>query len=129
MNETASGTVPQNAQQPTNYVNPRNMTLERQGADTVPLSYRFPRVIGGVCEWCGVIDKHTPGNLQYKLCPHYRGMELRCIYCPQERDQGEVVRMGSLNVASHPYNPKTLVVWCGNAECSKKHIDRFKISA
>lgn len=128
-NKTASGTVPHSAQLPDYSAQPRNMRLERQGADTVPVSRRFPRIKGGQCEFCGVVDPHQPGYLQYKLCPHYRGMEAKCVYCPREKDQTEVIRISKLNVAEHPYQPGTLVMWCNSPECSKKHIERFKVSA
>jgi hypothetical protein len=107
---------------------PREMRLERQGADTVPMSRRFPQIRGGQCEFCGVIDPHQPADLQYKLCSHYRGMEAKCVYCPREKDQHEVVRISKLNVAEHPYQAGVLIMWCNSTECSKKHLERFKIS-
>lgn len=123
MSNQPLGTVPQPARIPTS---PREMRLERQGADTVPLSRRFPEIRAGQCEFCGVIDPNQPGHLQYKLCPHYRGMEAKCIYCPHEKDQVEVVRASRMNVAEHPYQPGVLIMWCNSTECSKKHIERFK---
>src|SRR3990167_1918444 len=133
MNEQAPGTAPQNAQEPIvrpvqQYTQAGQMKLERQGASTVPESARFPQIRAGQCEWCGTLDPHTPGHLQYKLCPHYRGMEAKCVYCPEEKDQVEVVRSSTLNVAEHPYQRGTLIMWCNSFECSKKHFERFKIS-
>lgn len=136
-NQTASGTAPQMRVTPNievsvpvkpSYVNPRNMQLERQGADTVPASNRYPTIRGGVCDWCGVLDPNYPAHLQYKLCPHYRGMDMKCIYCPAEKDQIEVLRISELQVAEHPYKPGVLVAWCNSTDCSKKHIERFKVS-
>lgn len=107
---------------------PKNMTLERQGADTVSYSRRFPQVRGGQCEFCGTIDKRYPSHLQYKLCSHYQGMELKCSYCPREKDQEEVLRISKLNVAEHPHRPGVIIAWCNSTDCSSKHLERFKIS-
>ena len=120
--DNTPGTATQTAQMP------RQMRQERQGADTVAYSRRFPEIRGGQCEWCGVIDPNQPGHLQYKLCPHYRGMDIKCSYCPAEKDQTEVVRMHKINVAEHPYQPGVLISWCNSTECSEKHLQRFKIS-
>lgn len=110
------------------YTTPRQMKLERQGADTVPYSHKFPTIRAGQCEWCGVLDPNYPAHMQYKLCPHYRGMEAKCVYCPREKDQTETVRVSRLQVQEHPYHPGTLVMWCNSTECSGKHIARFKQS-
>ena len=120
MNENASGTPPYTA------VAPRNMKLTPRGASSEPVSRRFPQIRGGQCAFCGTLDSTQPGDLQYKLCPHYRGMEMKCVYCPLNKDQEEVVRNSTLNVAEDPYNPGTLIVWCGSYECSKKHLERFR---
>jgi len=111
------------------WVMPRQKTLERQGDATAPYSHRSPQVRGGICEFCGVIDPNQPSQYQYKLCPHYRGMQLRCTYCPPTKDSDDVIYHATLNVAEHPDNPDKLVVWCDSYECSKKHIERFKVSA
>ncbi len=111
-----------------NWVMPRQKTLERQGSATAPYSHRSPQVRGGVCEYCGILDPHTPSQYQYKLCPHYRGMQLRCTYCPESKDVDDVIYHSTLNVAEHPDNPSKLIVWCDSYDCSKRHTDRFKVS-
>lgn len=123
MNEFASGTEPYIAHAPKS---PREMSLSPRGASSEPVSRRFPQVRGGTCEFCGVMDNQQPGDQQYKLCPHYRGMDLRCVYCPLSKDQDEVVRNSTLNVAEDPFSPGTLLVWCGSFDCSRKHLERFK---
>lgn len=123
------GTLPQSAQVPNYSEQPRNMRLSSRGATSAPVSRRFPQVRGGQCEFCGTIDPYQPGDVQYKLCPHYRGMELRCQYCPAHKDSSEVVRNNTLNVAEHPYHPGELVVWCKSFECSKAHEQAFKQGA
>jgi len=128
MNPTPT-TSGQNVNTPNYSSEPRNMRLTPRGAVSSPISRRFPRVIGGQCEFCGTLDPMQPGNYQYKLCPHYRGMEMRCVYCPADKDQDEVVRNSTLNVAEHPYRAGELVVWCKSFECSKKHLEAFKMSS
>lgn len=113
----------------TNWVMPRQKTLERQGDANAAYSVRYPQVRGGICEYCGVIDPNQPSQYQYKLCPHYRGMQLRCTYCPQSKDSDDVIYHADLNVAEHPDNPDKLVVWCNSYDCSKKHLERFQVSA
>lgn len=104
---------------------PRQMRVEREGDSSVPFTRRFPQVRGGTCEFCGVMDKNMPSQYQYRLCPHYRGMSLRCSYCPDNKDPDEVVYKEVLNIAEHPDKPGTLIVWCGSYECSRAHEKRF----
>lgn len=111
------------------WIMPRQKTLERQGSATSAYSIRSPQVRGGICEFCGVIDPQQPSQYQYKLCPHYRGMQLRCTYCPESKDADDVNYHATLNIAEHPDNPDKLVVWCDSYDCSKKHTDRFKVTA
>lgn len=108
---------------------PRNMRLTPRGVTSAPMSRVFPQIRGGQCEYCGTLDPNQPGDLQYKLCSHYRGMEMKCVYCPGNKDQDEVVRNSTLNVREHPYRPGELLVWCGSFECSKKHLEAFKQAA
>lgn len=104
----------------------RQMRIERQGARSEPYTRRFPRVIGGVCEFCGILDSSVPSQYQYKICPHFRGMELRCSYCDEGKNPDEVTYHANMNIAEHPDKPGTLVVWCNSYECSGKHLARFK---
>ncbi len=128
MNETP-GTLAQSANTPNYASQPRNMRLTPRGATSAPMSRRFPRILGGTCEYCGVLDPNQPGDYQYKLCEHYRGMEMRCVYCPMHKDQDEVVRNSTLNVAEHPYRPGELLMWCGSFECSRAHEAAFKTAS
>lgn len=114
---------------PVQWVMPRQKTIERQGDVSAPVSLRSPQVRGGICEFCGVIDGNQPSHMQYKLCPHYRGMQLRCTYCPQTKESDDVIYHSTLNIAEHPDNPDKLVVWCDSYECSKKHLERFKVNS
>ena len=126
INETP-GTSPQFAN--VNNSLPRNMRLTPRGATSAPMSRRYPQIRGGQCEFCGTLDPNQPGDLQYKLCEHFRGMDAKCVYCPPNKDQDEVVRNSTLNVAEHPYRPGELLMWCNSFECSKKHEEAFKITS
>lgn len=106
-------------------VMPRQKRVERQGNKSEPYTIRHPQVRGGVCEFCGVLDRNTPSQFQYKLCPHYRGMQLRCSYCPENKDPDEVIGHAILNIADSP-DGQTLIVWCDSYECSRAHETRFK---
>jgi len=104
---------------------PRKKFVERQGASRVAYSVRWPRVIGGQCEICGVMDKNAPAEYQYKLCPHYSGMDLKCSYCDATKDPNQVNIHSRLNIAEHPDNPDKLVVWCSQLTCVQAHEKRF----
>lgn len=108
---------------------PRPKTLERQGPRSEQYSQRLPRIFGGVCEFCGVLDKNVPSQFQYTLCPHFRGLgEMRCSYCDDSVDPQEVILKSKLNIAEHPDNPDKLVVWCDRYTCSGKHEARFRVN-
>lgn len=117
-------------QAPVTYAPPpparRVLHVERQGSQSEPVTERFPQIRGGICEFCGVLDQLTESKFQYKLCPHYRGMQAQCTYCPESKDPDDVVYHETLNVAAHPDHPDRLVMWCGSFNCSQAHLKRFK---
>jgi len=106
----------------------RTKVIERQGVKAVPYTRRYPQVRAGICEFCGVLDSNVPSEHQYKLCPHYRGMDLRCSYCDEAIDPDEVIGKSVMNIADHPTNPDTVVVWCDRYECVKRHRERFTLN-
>ncbi len=114
-----------------NYTNaePKNMRLTPPGESSYPMSRRFPEIRGGVCEYCGVIDKNYPGDQQYKLCPHYKGMNMKCVFCPDSKDHDEVVRASKMIVMEDPYSPGNLVTLCGSYECTRKFEKKFNITS
>lgn len=112
-------TVPQQRRRP---------TIERQGNRSEPYTEYWPQVRGGICEFCGVIDGNVESRYQYKLCQHFRGMELRCSYCDETKNPDDIVEHSVLNIHGHPDNPDKLVVVCNAYTCSQKHIERFKRS-
>src|SRR5687767_13843521 len=97
-------TVSQMAPEP---VAPKAPTIERQGSRTVPVTRRRPQVRGGLCEYCGVIDKNVRSEDQYKLCPDFREIgQLRCSYCDETKNPDDIIYHSVLNVAAHPDNPE-----------------------
>lgn len=108
---------------------PRHKQVERQGSRAEPYTRRYPQVRGGVCDHCGIIDVNVAAEHQYKLCGHYRGMQLRCSYCDEGKDPNDVVYHHILNVADSPTDPNQLIVWCDAYECSRRHEQRFKRNA
>lgn len=125
-NEAPTGRVPAPVQKPS-YVNPRNKRTGRYAAGGVPMSRKWPDVRGGVCEWCGVIDPNTPSQFQYKLCEHYRGLQLACDYCGGQRDQDDNIYHSTFLIHDHPDNPDLLVIRCNSYKCVEKHEQRFKV--
>lgn len=61
----------------------------------------YPKVRGGICDFCGILDANQDSQDQYKLCPHYRGIQLECNYCDPTKDQREVTRISVLYVYDH----------------------------
>lgn len=104
---------------------PRQMRVERQGDKAEPYVRHHPQVRGGTCEFCGTLDPNVPAQYQYKLCPHYRGMQLWCSYCPGDKDPDDVNYHSILNIVDHPYKPNTLVVVCDSTECTRKFQEEY----
>ncbi len=102
--------------------------MSAPGQSNVPFSRQFPWIYGGVCEYCGVLDKNKPGNEQYKLCPHYKDMDMKCVFCKESADHDDVVRMSAMKVIEDPYLPGQLVTLCGRWECTRKFEQKYNIS-
>lgn len=111
---------------PVNWINPRQKIVERQGSRAEAYVHHYPEVRGGVCEWCGVIDKNVESQHQYKLCPHYRGQQLACSYCPATKEPDDVNRKSVLHITDSPTDPNALIVVCDAYECTKLHQERFQ---
>lgn len=105
---------------------PRQMSVERFGDVQSPLTIRWPQIRGGICEFCGVIDGNTPSQYQYKLCNHYRGMQVRCSYCPAQKDPDDVVYHSNVNVYEDPDKRGVIIFQCDSSECVNKHYRRFQ---
>ena len=124
---TAPVTTAPVAQTP-QYLTPRDMDIERVGGLASGMTIVFPEVRGGICEFCGVIDGNYPSHYQYKLCPHYRGKQLQCSYCPGSKDVDDVINHSVLRVMQHPDHPRKLIVHCNSYECLRKHEQRWKVA-
>lgn len=107
-------------------VQPRQKTVERQGSKAEPYVHHYPQVRGGICEFCGVLDRNIPSEFQYKLCPHYRGLQLRCSYCDETKNPDEVIGHACLNIYGHPNDNDKLIVVCDALPCVSAHEKRFK---
>lgn len=108
---------------------PRPKVLERQGARSEPFVKHLPEIRGGICEFCGVLDNKLPSEVQYQLCPHFRGLgQIRCTYCPDTADPNQVIGHSVIHVMEHPDNPDVIIAVCNSYECEKKHQARFRRS-
>ncbi len=108
---------------------PKDMILSRPGESNELPAVNYPTIYGGVCEACGVIDPNYPGQVQYKFCKHYKGMEMKCVFCKETADHEDVVRMSTMVVKSDPYDPsgKRLVTLCGSYECTRKFRQKYHL--
>lgn len=111
-----------------NPTEPRNMRLTRPGESNAIQTRSYPTIYGGVCEACGVIDPNYPGEVQYKFCKHYKGMDMKCVFCKENADHADVVRMSTVLVKEDPYAPGNLVTLCGSYECTRKFEAKYHIT-
>lgn len=107
--------------------------VERRGGVSVPYTKMYPLIKGGQCEFCGTLDPNQPAEYQYKICPHFRGMDLQCSYCDVSKDPTEVIGRSVMKVHEHPFEKDgvgraTLVVVCDSFKCAEKHLARFQLS-
>jgi len=100
--------------------------FEKVGGQAVPMVRHYPEVRAGTCEYCGVIDPSKPADIQYQLCPHYRGKVIECTYCPPNTNPTDVIRMSKIMIMDHPDRPGQKIAVCDRTECQKKHQERFK---
>lgn len=126
--ESATERVPASATMP-RVISAHQMEVERIGGQSSGNTNEFPKVRGGVCSWCGVIDSNVPSEYQYKLCQHYRGKQLMCSYCPASKNVDDVIAHSVMRVIQHPENPYKLIVYCDSYDCLKRHEDKWKVAA
>lgn len=109
---------------------PPRTTVTQAGEKTL-YTRIYPPIRAGLCDACGVMDKNQPATMQYKLCPHYRGIEAECMYCDKSRNQEEVIRMSELRVFDHPFQKDqfgrpALAMYCDSFECRNKFDQEFR---
>lgn len=114
--------------QATSPIQAYQLDVERHGDLTSGVTIAFPTVRGGVCEYCGVIDANYPSEYQYKLCQHYRGKQLRCSYCPPNKNVDEVITHSNMRVLKHPTENK-LIAYCDSYDCLRRHEQRWNTAA
>lgn len=103
------------------------MTISRFGEGTNLASRQHPDIRAGTCEHCGVIDSTKPGDIQYKFCKHYAGMDMKCSFCKESANHPEVVRMSKMIVRDDPFVPGRLIALCGSYECTRKYEQKYGI--
>lgn len=102
------------------------MPLERVGVKSTPFTRMKPHVIGGVCEFCGIVDNTKESEIQYTLCPHFRDIgEIRCSYCPENANPVDVIKKADIKVHEHPDKPNVWIAVCDAYNCAKAHQERF----
>lgn len=110
--------------------------LERSGTQSVPFTRMKPYVTGGVCDFCGVLDANQKSEVQYQLCPHFKGLMealimqgeqpvLRCTYCPDNADPTEVIRRSKMKTHESPDKPGVWITLCDSYNCTLAHEKRF----
>lgn len=105
---------------------PRNKQVERQGNKAEPYVVHWPQIRAGTCEFCGTLDPNVDARFQYKLCPHYRGKDIRCSYCDASKDPNEVIGKSVMNITDHPYETGLIIAVCDSLDCTTKHQARFQ---
>jgi hypothetical protein len=64
-------------------------------------------------------------------CRHehnYKGLNIRCTYCPRDADMRRVIKDRTLHIFGSPDNPNKLIVVCSDYRCNKKHQDKYNNS-
>lgn len=105
-------------------------TVKKDGVST-QYSRVYPHIRGGLCDACGVIDNNLPATEQYKLCPHYRGLQAECMYCDRSKSPQEVIRISDLYVFDHPYQKDqqgrpALAMVCDSFPCRNQFDAEFR---
>ncbi len=97
----------------------------------------LPKVVGGVCEFCGPAeyDHSSPQRPVNELrfepltqmghCKHYKGLQLRCSYCPLSSDWPGNIQSRIHTIYEYPAGSGNLIVHCDAMECRSAHIKRF----
>lgn len=109
--------------------------LENQVENTDVQAIVHPKVIGNVCEKCGVdyrgkwvYENHylRPANAKdnpqkVQFCKHYNHLELKCSYCKDP----SINKERTLYIYSLPEKPNVLIIVCQDYRCNVAHRKRF----
>ena len=85
-----------------------------------PSARKLPDVIGGTCEFCGTLDPKIPADIQYSVCPHYTGVDIKCSYCPPGADHDEIRKTRRFSIKEFPVGSGQLDVCCDDLNCRKR---------
>ena len=77
---------------------------------------KFPAIVGGVCEHCGLLDTKVAPDQQYTICPHYNGLELFCTYC----GRSDIIKDRKMNVFEIDGQPGVYTIVCSDYACQDK---------
>lgn len=105
-------------------VEPPKIKLDVAVENTEIPAKRWPDIRVGTCEFCGVMDKHEVAWKQYQHCPHYKGIDVRCIYCPAGTDMEDVIKGRTIKVRERLDRPGVLTMWCSDMKCEDAHWKR-----
>jgi len=101
------------------------LSVERRVDTGFPEAEKFPNIRGGVCDFCGIVNKSTLSRLQYTECEHYKGLELKCSYCPPGTDFEDVIEHRMFSVFEYPKGSGSLTICCDDIRCRDSHHKRF----
>jgi hypothetical protein len=114
----------------------KGFELEAQLEETEVHAHVHPKVVGNICEFCGVDyrgkwvfdpaiglrpanEKDRPERIT--TCKHYNHLNLKCSYCKNP----EINKERALHIYSLPEKPNVLIVCCEDYRCVVAHRKRF----
>lgn len=111
-------------------------SVEREGESGAISAKKLPNVIAGVCEFCGpgeydhsspqrmMVDWTVHPETQKGKCQHYKGITIRCSYCPLNAEWTDNIRHRQHLIFESPWDPTKLIIVCSDMACRDKHVKR-----
>lgn len=87
---------------------------------------QWPRILKGVCEFCGIVNNDVHGWDQWKYCKHYKKVNIKCLYCPPGFDPEEWFKGRDLTIIERLDKPGKLNVHCDDIQCVVKFHAAWK---
>lgn len=120
------------------------LSMEMNVEPEEPKAIVRPKIIGGICEHCGVpvngewvFDKYLRSWRAAKVtdspdkivkCKHYHKVNLMCSYCRSGVTlETDLAKKRTVHVYSLPEKPNVLITCCDDYNCIVAHEKRFKI--
>jgi len=75
-----------------------------------------------------IVDGEPVAESEESGCRHnhnYKGLQIRCSYCPRDADMRAVVKSRTLYVFEHPDKPNVLIMVCNDFRCRQKHLKKY----